>query len=98
MHYSIVYRTKFYYILLHTLSFYIYTLTCIYIIYCIYTIDYSIRYRPVARYATTPDSATLNSGFRCAMSINNKDDELEIINKNKSKSNRLKEEEEQDEL
>ena len=27
------------------------------------------RYRHVARYPTTPDSATLNSGFRCAMSL-----------------------------
>lgn len=28
--------------------------------------SYCYRYRTVARYASTPDSATLNTGFRCA--------------------------------
>ena len=28
--------------------------------------SFCYRYRPVARYPSTPDSATLNSGFRCA--------------------------------
>ena len=31
--------------------------------------SFCYRYRSVARYATTPDSATLNSGLRCAMDI-----------------------------
>jgi sulfatase modifying factor 1 len=35
--------------------------------------SFCYRYRNNARYATTPDSATLNSGFRCAASINDND-------------------------
>jgi sulfatase modifying factor 1 len=31
--------------------------------------SFCYRYRTVARYHSTPDSATLNSGFRCAMNV-----------------------------
>jgi len=31
--------------------------------------SFCYRYRTVARYKTTPDSATLNAGFRCARSL-----------------------------
>jgi Sulfatase-modifying factor enzyme 1 len=31
--------------------------------------SFCYRYRTVARYPTTPDSATLNSGFRCAKNV-----------------------------
>lgn len=31
--------------------------------------SFCFRYRSIARYPTTPDSATLNSGFRCAMNV-----------------------------
>ena len=36
--------------------------------------SFCYRYRNNARYATTPDSATLNSGLRCAKSIDNYND------------------------
>jgi len=40
--------------------------------------SFCFRYRVAARYRTTPDSATLNSGFRCAANSNerNNNDEL----------------------
>jgi sulfatase modifying factor 1 len=33
--------------------------------------SFCYRYRIAARSPTTPDSATLNTGFRCAMSVDN---------------------------
>ena len=44
--------------------------------------SFCYRYRNNARYATTPDSATLNSGFRCAVSIN--DNDIEEDNENET--------------
>jgi Sulfatase-modifying factor enzyme 1 len=48
--------------------------------------SFCYRYRPVARYPSTPDSATLNSGFRCAKNAPKIKDKVKVKKKVEKKS------------